>query len=198
MKRYLGRTIIYNKYHGNSILAKNTNHQFWSWVLINPLSQDQNYAASLIPVRPKDVGINPVVRTTLPFSKYRNFFEVTVVDCRGWMRIGIADMSIWLKYWIPINWKLDGCNYLLGNQAKCCNLGVSEAGTIYFPSQSQINCAAYRKGGSISFFWKENNELEIALDGEKKSMYNTSKQLQNGKYVPNSLFELQEWSNIET
>jgi len=94
--------------------------------------------------RPSQEGINPLVRTTKPFTAYRNYIEFIVEDVGNWFRCGVADTNVILD---------DG--NLLGGQLQSFNIGFCKSGSIYYSYKHQMDkktpCVAARKrilGGS--------------------------------------------------
>jgi hypothetical protein len=71
--------------------------------------------------RPSQEGINPIVRTTKPFTSYRNFIEIIVEEVGTWFRCGVADTAV----------ALDDGN-LLGGQTNSFNIGYCKSGSIYY------------------------------------------------------------------
>jgi len=70
--------------------------------------------------RPSQDGINPIVRTSKPFTRARNYIEIVVEEVGSWFRCGVADPAVLLD---------DG--NLLGGQNHSFNIGYCKSGSIY-------------------------------------------------------------------
>jgi hypothetical protein len=78
--------------------------------------------------RPSQEGINPIVRTTKPFTRYRNYVEIIIERVGTWFRCGVADTEV----------ALDDGN-LLGGQGQGVNIGYCKSGSLYYSYYGHMN-----------------------------------------------------------
>jgi len=79
--------------------------------------------------RPSQDGINPIVRTTKPFTKYRNYIEIIVEEVGTWFRCGVADVGV----------ALDDGNLLGGQGQGTFNMGYCKSGSIYYSFRGKMD-----------------------------------------------------------